>query len=70
MLWTASGQSGDPEDNDDEEEAPLQGASCPVSPEFRCFDWEHALFGSPVLFSTGQFRRSTDLFWIRTHLYF
>ena len=34
------------------------------------FDWEHAMFGSPVFSSTGSFQRSSDLFWIRTQLYF
>ncbi len=34
------------------------------------FDWEHAIFASPVLLNPGQFERSNDLFWIRTQLYF
>jgi phosphate-selective porin OprO and OprP len=34
------------------------------------FDWEHAIFGSPVFSSTGRFRQSSDLFWVRTQLYF
>jgi len=34
------------------------------------FDWEHPMFGSPVFSSSGQFRRSDDLFWIRSQLYF
>jgi phosphate-selective porin OprO/OprP len=34
------------------------------------FDWEHAMFGSPVFSSSGQFRRSSDLFWLRAQLFF
>jgi phosphate-selective porin OprO/OprP len=34
------------------------------------FDWEHALFGSPVFSNSGSFRESSDLFWIRSQLYF
>ncbi len=34
------------------------------------FDWEHAFFGSPVTATGGAFRRSNDLFWLRTQLYF
>ena len=34
------------------------------------FDWEHGIFGSPVVTTTGQFRESSDLFWIRTQLFF
>ena len=34
------------------------------------FDWEHAIFGSPVFSSTGQFQPSSDLFWFRTQLFF
>jgi phosphate-selective porin OprO/OprP len=34
------------------------------------FDWEHALFGSPVVTSSGDFRSSNDLFWVRTQIYF
>ena len=34
------------------------------------FDWEHAIFGSPVFSSSGHFRRSSDLFWFRTQLFF
>jgi phosphate-selective porin OprO and OprP len=34
------------------------------------FDWEHAIFGSPVLATNGGFRTSNDLFWIRTQLFF
>jgi phosphate-selective porin OprO/OprP len=34
------------------------------------FDWEHAMFGSPVFSNSGSFRESTDLFWIRTQVYF
>ncbi|HEV3263846.1 MAG TPA: porin [Gemmataceae bacterium] len=34
------------------------------------FDWEHAMFGSPVFSNTGSFQKSNDLFWIRTQVYF
>ena len=34
------------------------------------FDWEHAFFGSPVLSTNGAFRRSSDLFWVRTQVLF
>ncbi len=34
------------------------------------FDWEHVSFGSPVLSTNGAFRTSSDLFWIRTQVYF
>src|SRR5262249_33865127 len=34
------------------------------------FDWEHAMFGSPVFSTSGQFQRSSDLFWFRTQLFF
>jgi phosphate-selective porin OprO and OprP len=34
------------------------------------FDWEHAIFGSPVFYSSGRFETSNDLFWVRTQLYF
>jgi phosphate-selective porin OprO/OprP len=34
------------------------------------FDWEHAIFGSPVLSTNGHFRNSNDLFWLRTQVFF
>jgi phosphate-selective porin OprO/OprP len=34
------------------------------------FDWEHAIFGDPVFSSSGRFRKSNDLFWVRTQVYF
>jgi phosphate-selective porin OprO/OprP len=34
------------------------------------FDWEHPMFGSPVESTSGAFRRSNDLFWVRTQVYF
>jgi phosphate-selective porin OprO/OprP len=34
------------------------------------FDWEHAMFGSPVFSNTGASQNASDLFWIRTQLYF
>lgn len=34
------------------------------------FDWQHAIFASPVPYRPGGFQSSSDLFWIRTQLYF
>jgi len=34
------------------------------------FDWEHAMFGSPVFSSNGRSQTSNDLYWIRTQIYF
>jgi phosphate-selective porin OprO and OprP len=34
------------------------------------FDWEHAIFGSPVFSNVGRFQKSNDLFWLRTQVYF
>jgi len=34
------------------------------------FDWEHSMFGSPVFSGERGFVRSSDLFWIRTQLFF
>jgi phosphate-selective porin OprO and OprP len=34
------------------------------------FDWEHAIFGSPVFYNTGGFQRSNDLYWLRFQVYF
>lgn len=36
------------------------------------FDWQHAMFGSPVLLNEAKDKRdsSTDLFWMRCQLYF
>jgi phosphate-selective porin OprO/OprP len=34
------------------------------------FDWEHVSFGSPVLSTNGAFRTSSDLFWLRTQVFF
>lgn len=34
------------------------------------FDWEHSLFGTPVVTTDGDFRKSNDLFWVRTQIYF
>jgi len=34
------------------------------------FDWEHAMFGSPVSSGSGRSQTSNDLFWIRTQIYF
>ena len=36
------------------------------------FDWEHAIFGSPVVYNTNDGRRSSqsDLYWIRFQFYF
>ncbi len=34
------------------------------------FDWEHAIFGSPVFYNTGGFQKSNDLYWLRFQVYF
>jgi hypothetical protein len=34
------------------------------------FDWEHAILGKPVVPTDGHFREQSDLFWVRTQLYF
>jgi len=36
------------------------------------FDWEHAIFGNPVVFNTntGHKSSSSDLYWIRFQFYF
>jgi phosphate-selective porin OprO/OprP len=34
------------------------------------FDWEHVFFGDPVTATNGGFRKSSDLFWVRTQVYF
>ena len=36
------------------------------------FDWEHAMFGNPVVFNTNNGRRSSisDLYWLRFQFYF
>src|SRR5262249_35002353 len=34
------------------------------------FTWEHVWFDSPVLATNGNFRKSNDLFWARTQVYF
>ncbi len=34
------------------------------------FDWEHAIFGSPVFYNAGGFQKSNDLYWLRFQVYF
>ena len=36
------------------------------------FDWEHAIFGNPVVYNTNTGRRSlnSDLYWLRFQFYF
>lgn len=34
------------------------------------FDWQHAMYGNPVMYAPGRTSRSSDLFWIRTQIYF
>jgi phosphate-selective porin OprO/OprP len=34
------------------------------------FDWEHAMFGSPVFYNTGRFQKSNDLYWMRAQVVF
>lgn len=33
-------------------------------------DWQHSEFGEPVIFGPDQFRRSSNLYWIRLQIYF
>jgi phosphate-selective porin OprO/OprP len=33
-------------------------------------DWEHAIFANPVFSNNGPAKRSNDLFWLRTQVYF
>ena len=33
-------------------------------------DWEHAVFGEPVLFRPGGLQKTSDLFWLRFQLFF
>ena len=34
------------------------------------FDWQHAMFGSPVFLSDSKSTRHEDLFWFRTQVFF
>lgn len=34
------------------------------------FDWEHAIFGKPVESTGGHFREQSNLFWVRTQVFF
>lgn len=34
------------------------------------FDWEHAMFGQPVLYAPGRLQATSDLFWWRFQVYF
>jgi phosphate-selective porin OprO/OprP len=34
------------------------------------FDWEHAIFGNPVLSNTDRFQKSNDLYWLQLQVYF
>src|SRR5260370_2272620 len=36
------------------------------------FDWEHAMFGNPVVFNTmtGRKQVNSDMFWMRFQIYF
>lgn len=33
-------------------------------------DWEHALFGDPVLYRPGALQKTSDLFWLRFQIFF
>ena len=33
-------------------------------------DWQHAMFGSPVVYAPGKWQLNSDLFWIRGQVYF
>jgi phosphate-selective porin OprO and OprP len=34
------------------------------------FDWERAIFGSPVFHNTGRFQKQNDLYWLRLQVLF
>ena len=34
------------------------------------FTWQHAMYGDPVMYRPGGTSRSSDLFWVRTQIYF
>ncbi|MBV8381359.1 MAG: hypothetical protein JOZ63_02055, partial [Planctomycetaceae bacterium] len=35
------------------------------------FDWQHAMFAQPVLYSPGpKLQKTNNLFWLRLQLYF
>jgi phosphate-selective porin OprO and OprP len=34
------------------------------------FDWEHVVFGQPATFRPGGLQKTSDLFWLRTQVYF
>ena len=34
------------------------------------FDWQHAVFGSPVVFAPGRTNLTSDLFWVRMQVFF
>jgi phosphate-selective porin OprO/OprP len=34
------------------------------------FDWQHAMFGQPVVYRPGGFQSTSDLYWLRLQLYF
>ena len=34
------------------------------------FDWEHAMFGTPVFYNTGRFQSVNDMYWLRFQIYF
>ncbi len=34
------------------------------------FDWQHAVFGSPVVYAPGKLNLTSDLFWLRMQVFF
>ena len=34
------------------------------------FDWQHVVFGQPVVYRPGQRQLTSDMFWLRFQLYF
>jgi hypothetical protein len=34
------------------------------------FDWDHAIFGNPMLYNTDRFQKSNDLYWLQLQVYF
>jgi phosphate-selective porin OprO and OprP len=33
-------------------------------------DWEHAMFGNPVIYNTGRYQKKNDLYWLRFQVLF
>jgi len=47
------------------------GANWSWSRQIKCyFDWEHAVFGSPVVYAPGKSHLTSDLFWAPLQIFF